>query len=225
MPRATTFLGSSIGQKVVMAVTGLVLYGFVIGHMVGNLQLYLGPEGDQRLRRASSGTSCTARASGSSAPALLVAVGFHVWAAVTLTLANWARPARRLPRVAGARVDLRLAHDVLERADPRASSSSTTSLHFTLGHRAPRVRRGRRLPQRRHRLLEPASCRRFYILAMLALGLHLFHGFWSMFQTLGLEPPAVRTRCDAPLSWLLAVLVVAGNISIPMAVLAGLVHL
>jgi len=44
MQRAATFLGSSIGKKVVMAVTGLVFYGFVVGHMVGNLQIYLGPE-------------------------------------------------------------------------------------------------------------------------------------------------------------------------------------
>ncbi len=44
MQRAATFFGSSIGKKVVMAVTGLVLFGFVIGHMVGNLQIYLGPE-------------------------------------------------------------------------------------------------------------------------------------------------------------------------------------
>ena len=44
MQRAATFFGSSIGKKVVMAATGLVLFGFVIGHMVGNLQVYLGPE-------------------------------------------------------------------------------------------------------------------------------------------------------------------------------------
>jgi succinate dehydrogenase / fumarate reductase cytochrome b subunit len=44
MQRAATFFGSSIGKKVVMAASGLVLYGFVIGHMVGNLQIYLGPK-------------------------------------------------------------------------------------------------------------------------------------------------------------------------------------
>src|SRR3972149_8576760 len=44
MQRAATFFGSSIGRKVVMAATGLVLYGFVVGHMIGNLQIYLGPK-------------------------------------------------------------------------------------------------------------------------------------------------------------------------------------
>ena len=44
MQRGATFLRSSIGQKAVMAVSGLVLYAFVIGHMLGNLQIFLGPE-------------------------------------------------------------------------------------------------------------------------------------------------------------------------------------
>jgi len=44
MQRAATFFGSSIGKKGVMAATGFVLFGFVVGHMLGNLQVYLGPE-------------------------------------------------------------------------------------------------------------------------------------------------------------------------------------
>ena len=44
MQREATFFGSSIGKKVVMAATGLVLFGFVVGHMIGNLQIYLGAE-------------------------------------------------------------------------------------------------------------------------------------------------------------------------------------
>ena len=92
MQRAATFLGSSIGKKVVMAATGLVLYGFVIGHMVGNLQIYLGPKAindyAEFLQHFLHGQGIwLARGS------LLVAVGLHVWAAVTLTLSNWsARP-------------------------------------------------------------------------------------------------------------------------------------
>ena len=58
----------------------------------------------------------------------------------------------------------------------------------------------------------------FYILAMLALGLHMYHGFWSMLQTLGLSHPRWN-RVRRGLSLLLAGAVVAGNISIPLAVL------
>ena len=51
MSQAPGFLGSSIGRKVVMAVTGLILFGFVLGHMVGNLQVYLPrTRGSQSLR-------------------------------------------------------------------------------------------------------------------------------------------------------------------------------
>ena len=44
MQKALSLFDTSIGKKAVMAVTGLVMFGFVIGHMLGNLQIYLGPE-------------------------------------------------------------------------------------------------------------------------------------------------------------------------------------
>jgi succinate dehydrogenase / fumarate reductase cytochrome b subunit len=64
----------------------------------------------------------------------------------------------------------------------------------------------------------------FYMLAMLALGLHMYHGFWSMLQTLGLGPARFAPLRNG-LSLALAGIVVLGNISIPLAVLAGIVHL
>ena len=63
----------------------------------------------------------------------------------------------------------------------------------------------------------------FYIVAMLALGLHMYHGLWSMLQSLGLSHPrydALRRVFAAAFT----LLVVAGNISIPVAVLTGVVH-
>src|SRR3712207_7719107 len=60
----------------------------------------------------------------------------------------------------------------------------------------------------------------FYILAMLALGLHLYHGLWSMFQTLGLNTRR-SSRLWRNVAIAFAVLIVACNISIPLAVLAG----
>jgi succinate dehydrogenase / fumarate reductase cytochrome b subunit len=62
----------------------------------------------------------------------------------------------------------------------------------------------------------------FYIVAMLALGLHLRHGVWSMFQTLGVSHPRYM-RLVHVAAWIFAALVVAGNISFPIAVLAGIV--
>ncbi len=125
MQRAATFFGSSIGKKVVMAVTGLVLFGFVIGHMVGNLQIYLGPEAindyAEFLQHFLHGAGIwIARGS------LLVAVGLHIWAAVSLTLASW-RPARWATASWQARESTYASRTMrVERPDPGRSSSSTT---------------------------------------------------------------------------------------------------
>jgi len=63
----------------------------------------------------------------------------------------------------------------------------------------------------------------FYVLAMLAVGLHLFHGIWSMFQTLGWNT-ARANRLIRNFATFGAVVLTAGNVSIPVAVLTGLVR-
>jgi succinate dehydrogenase / fumarate reductase cytochrome b subunit len=96
-------------------------------------------------------------------------------------------------------------------------------LHFTVGSVTP----GFRFEEGHvyHNLvggfsLWPVSL--FYIVAMLALGLHMYHGVWSMTQTFGWSHPRYdRMRCL--FSAAITVVVVAGNISIPVAVLAGFV--
>jgi succinate dehydrogenase / fumarate reductase cytochrome b subunit len=220
MQRAT-FLGSSIGQKAVMAVSGLVLYGFVIGHMVGNLQIFLGPEAINHyavfLREFLHGQGIWIARGG-----LLVAVGFHVWAAVTLTLANWgARPvgyrewqarestyASRTMVWSGPLLGLFLVYHIA---------------HLTLGVAGQGFQEGR-VYDNVVLGFSNVFVSAFYILAMLALGLHMYHGFWSLLQTLGLSHPRWNSLRRAA-STVLAGVVVAGNISIPVAVLAGVVHL
>ena len=90
------FLASSIGKKVVMAATGLVLFGFVVGHMIGNLQVYLGPEVlnayGEKLREFPA-LLWAVRIG------LLVAAALHVWSAYSLTRMNQrARPETSPPR-------------------------------------------------------------------------------------------------------------------------------
>src|SRR6478735_1538894 len=90
MQKALRFMGTTIGKKVVMAVTGLILFGFVIGHMAGNLQVFLGPEAynayAEGLRKL-GGLLWLARA------ILLVAVVLHILMAVQLvTRSAAARP-------------------------------------------------------------------------------------------------------------------------------------
>jgi succinate dehydrogenase / fumarate reductase cytochrome b subunit len=216
------FLRSSLGLKVVMAVTGLILFGFVIGHMIGNLQVYLGAEAMDAyavfLRSLLHGTGLwIARA------VLLTAVALHIWAAWRLTLINNAA------RPVGYR-------EVQRRESTYASRTMRWSgvilllfivyhlLHFTVGVHAVH-------PQFVHGAVFHNFVTGFqnplvsavYILAMLSLGLHLYHGAWSFMQTLGLSHPRYNPLRYA-VALLLTALVVVGNISFPVAVLTGLLH-
>ncbi len=210
-------VSSTIGRKVVMALSGVVLIGFVIAHLIGNLQLYLGPtkldEYGAALRRIPA-------LLWSVRLGLLAAVLAHIWAAWSLTRTNWAaRP------IGYAR-----------KADLASTYASRTMrltavwlllfiiyhlLHMTTGTVHPTFVEGALT----HNLVAgfrslPVSA--FYILAMLALGLHMYHGIWSLLQTLGMSHPrydALRTLSAAAIT----AVVVAGNISFPLAVLGGFV--
>jgi succinate dehydrogenase / fumarate reductase cytochrome b subunit len=220
MQKAATFSGSTLGRKVVMGVTGIILFGFVLGHMFGNLQLYLGPEALDAysvfLHHFLHGSGLwIARA------VLLASVGLHIWAATSLTLTSWkARP-----------VGYRM---IQRRESTYASRTMVWSgpivgffivyhlLHFTTGTVHPSFEAGAVY----HNVVAgfrvwPVSA--FYIAAMVALGFHLWHGVWSMLQSLGLSHPrwnSLRRTCAT----VFTLVVVTGNISFPVAVLLGLVR-
>jgi succinate dehydrogenase / fumarate reductase cytochrome b subunit len=214
-------LSSSIGRKAVMAASGLVLYGFVVGHMLGNLQVYLGPEAinayAEFLQHFLHGQGIwIARAT------LLLAVALHVWAAVTLTLSNWS--ARPLGYRGWQASQSTYASRTMVWSGPLLAAFIVFHLaHFTVGNAHPDFVRGDVFRNVVVGFQNPFASA-FYILAMLALGLHMYHGFWSMLQTLGLSHPRWN-RVRRGLSLLLAGAVIAGNISIPLAVLTGRVHL
>lgn len=221
MQREATLLGSSIGKKVVMAVTGLVLFGFVVGHMVGNLQLFVGPEALNDyavfLRHFLHGQGLwIARA------VLLVAVGLHIWAATSLTLSNWAaRPVGY--RLWQARESDYASRTMVWSGPILALFIVYHLLQFTTGTLHPDFIEGDVF----HNVVvgfQNPFVSAFYVLAMLVLGLHMYHGVWSMFQSLGLSHPRwnVWRRVFAVA---ITGVVVAGNISMPVAVLLGVVHL
>ncbi len=219
--RRATFLGSSIGQKVVMAVSGLVLYTFVIGHMLGNLQIFLGRQVMNHyavfLREFLHGQGLWLARGG-----LLVAVVLHVWMAVALTLSNWAaRPVGY--REWQARESTYASRTMVWSGPLLALFVLYHLAHLTLGIAGQGFRAGEVYDNVVLGFSNPFVSA-FYILAMLALGLHMYHGFWSLLQSLGLSHPRWNTLRRA-VSTLLAVVVVAGNVSIPVAVLTGVVHL
>ena len=217
MTRALTFYGTSIGKKVVMAVTGLILFGFVIGHMLGNLQVFIGAD---QMNTYAATLKANAVLLWGVRLVLLVSVVLHTVAAVQLTrMSLRSRPegyhykdviqadyAARTMRWSGPIIAVFVVYHLL---------------HFTTGSVHPQfdahdvyrnVITGFRV--------WPVAL--FYIVAMVALAFHLWHGVWSMFQTLGLINP----KSDRMIHRLAAVATLAiaiGFISIPMAVLAGLI--
>jgi succinate dehydrogenase cytochrome b subunit len=214
-----TFLRSSIGRKIVMAVSGVILFGFVLVHMIGNLQVYTGPtaldEYGRFLRSIAHGAGLWA-----ARGVLLVAAVAHVWAAWSLTMDN------RKARPEGYR----------ERQNRESTLSSRTMrwsgvvvlvfivyhlLHFTIGTVHPNFVHGA-VHQNFVVGLRVVWVAVFYIIANLLLGLHLFHGVWSMLQSLGVSHPrydALRKRAAAAF----AAIIVIGNVSFPLAVLTGVV--
>jgi len=220
MKRAGTLLTSSIGRKWIMAVTGMLLFGFVLGHMTGNLLVYLGPEalneyGDF-LREFLHGAGLWIARAG-----LLAAVGLHIWAAISLTIENnAARPTGY--RRAHHEASTYASRTMIWGGPILALFIVFHLLHFTTGQAHPSFVHG----DVYHNVIVGFSnpvVVGVYVVAMLALGLHLYHGVWSMLQTMGLNHPRYNAMRKTAATAFAAVIVI-GNVSMPVAVLAGFVR-
>ena len=207
----------SITLKAVMALTGIVLYGFVFVHMVGNIQLYQGPE---KINGYAAFLKAVPPLLWGTRITLLAAVLLHALAAFTLWRRNLAaRPVGYAHQdfqaagitsrtmfwtgpMVGLFVVYHLLHLTLGTAHPSFSHTDVYT-NVVVGFSNPWVSL-------------------FYVLAMVALGFHLFHGGFSLLQTLGLRTPKYEKPMKAVLAVLCTVIVVV-NVSFPIAVLAGLV--
>jgi succinate dehydrogenase / fumarate reductase cytochrome b subunit len=216
---------SAVGKKAVMAVTGILLFGFVLVHMIGNLKLYEGPKllnaygvflrhvGEPAV--PAYGLLWIARV------VLLAAVLLHIWAAWQLTLMS--RAAR--PRAYAVRLKV---HTTYASRTMRWGGVILLLfvvyhlLDFTAGAVNPDFRPG----DVYHNVVASFSLwyvSLFYILAQVALGFHLYHGLWSLFQSLGWNQPRLnpwRKSFAHAFAWIITI----GNISFPLAVLTGLVR-
>jgi succinate dehydrogenase / fumarate reductase cytochrome b subunit len=220
-----TLYQSSVGKKLVMAVSGLALFGFVVGHMAGNLKMFLGPE-------AFNGYAHYLREIGSHAfghggllwvarGGLLVALLAHV-----ITVISLVRQSRRARAIGYKRFN-----------DQSFSYASRTMrwgglivflfivyhlLHLTFGTVHPdfdvaspyaNVVAGFKL----------WWVSLIYAVAVIMLGLHIQHGLWSSTQTLALHYPVVL-RLRMPISVATSAVIVMGYLSVPVAVLANWVR-
>jgi len=207
------FYRSTPGKKSVMAVTGVVLFAYVLLHMVGNLQIHLGPEelrGYVRLRYAAPGLLWTVRF------VLLVAATLHVIAAVQLTVRNrGSRPVRYAVR--RYREADYASRTMIFTGVAIAAFGVYHLLHMTFGSVHPEFIRSdvyHNVTSGLH--VPPVSL--LYVAASAVLGLHLYHGLWSVFQTLGLSSPIYDSWRRA-FATVFSLVVTLGFGSVPLAVL------
>jgi succinate dehydrogenase / fumarate reductase cytochrome b subunit len=214
-----SFFDEYIGKKVVMAVSGLALFGFVCGHMIGNLQVFLGPQvlnGYGELLRANPALLWGTRL------VVLVALVLHVWSAVQLASAK--RAARPVAYSQWTARESTYASRTMMWSGPMLAAYIVYHLlHLTLGTVHPDFEPGNVYQNLVIGLSNPVVALA-YVAAMAMLGLHLRHGIWSMFQSIGLSHPRHTPRIKV-LAGIVAAAIVAGYVSIPVAILTGIIGL
>lgn len=223
MAAVATMYRTTIGKKAVMAITGLIGYGFVLLHMYGNLHAFEGPaafnEYSHFLRTVGMPVLPYGGALWIIRIVLLVALVLHVWSAISLSRADLAsRPVRYAEKKAlrgnFANMTLRWGGAALfffilfHLAD------------LTLGWANPSFIEGDAYHNMTASFQNPLVVL-VYIIAVACLGMHLFHGVWSAFQTLGLN----NKRWDRIWRWL-AILsgigLFLGFAIVPLSVLFGI---
>lgn len=211
-----------IGKKLVMAGTGVILVLYVIGHLLGNLQIYAGPEQMNRYAaflHSQPGLLWTARV------VLLAAVGAHIWSSFLLWLEK--RRARPVRYIKKDDVPPSYASRTMMWSGPIIAAFVVFHvLHLTtgdvgLGFQPPapgptgevfyayeNVVNGFRYP----------AVSAAYIFAIVLLTMHLYHGLWSMFQSVGISHPRYTPLLKG-LAHVFSIAIAAGYISIPVYVM------
>lgn len=215
--RPVRFWDSTNGQKAVMAVSGVILLLFVFFHMLGNLQIFEGPE---QLNYYGAALRRFPEALWAVRAILLIAVVLHIWSSVKLAVRKTsARPAGYARR---KNVNSSYASRTMYWSGPILLAFIIFHLlHLTTGtvHPGGRFIEG----DVYHNMVSGFQVwyvSAWYIFSMILLGLHLRHGAWSLFQSLGMNHPR-HTPVLKKAAMMFAIVVVAGYISIPVSILAG----
>jgi len=217
LEKTAFFYQSVVGKKVVMALTGCVLCLFVLGHMLGNLQVYQGAE---KLNHYAAFLQGLGAGLWAVRLVLLACVVLHVFSAYQLwRLKLDARPTAYVKK---ATVATTYAARTMIWSGPIVLAFIIYHLlHFTTGQAHPDFRHGDVYHNVIAGFSNPAASL-FYIAANILLAIHLYHGVWSMFQTVGVNHPRYTPwlkRLSKAYAWVIGL----GNVSIPLAVLTGVV--
>ena len=222
MEKVLTLYNTTIGKKAVMALTGLVLFGFVIGHCLGNLQVYLGPN---PFNKYAAGLKDLGGLLWAVRGGLLLVFVVHVVTAFQLWLVSRrARPQRykvKPPEIAST-----YASQTMYWTGPLL-------LLFVLYHLAHFTYPGLEFGDYRHSThniynnvvngFSVPWVSSLYIASQMVLGVHLYHGAWSLLQSVGISNTLKNERWRSG-AQALALAIVVANITIPLAVVFGLVR-
>jgi succinate dehydrogenase / fumarate reductase, cytochrome b subunit len=226
LPFPLSLYQSAVGKKWVMAVSGIAILGFVFFHMIGNLHLYEGPlqvnEYGEALRDLGGHLIPRTLALWLLRVGLVVAFGLHIHSAYGLTRMNLAANekyaskrdyvaanfASRTMRWTGVIIALFIVFHLADLTwgwqlgnDDYVRGDVYHNVTQSLGNL-------------------PVAL--IYIVANIALALHIYHGAWSMFQTLGINNPFIN-KARRPFAAGLATIILVGNLSFPIAVQTGLI--
>jgi succinate dehydrogenase / fumarate reductase cytochrome b subunit len=225
--QAAALYRSSIGKKAIMAVTGLIWVGYVVLHMYGNLKAFQGAayfnEYAEGLRHIGAPVFGHLHLLTVARVVLVASLGAHIWAAWSLYMqARAARPSsyasRRVVQANYAALTMRYGAVVI-----------VLFVLFHLAHLTwgtPGIHTDYIRGDAYHNLVmgfQSPLVVGLYLLALAALGFHLFHGTWSMFQTLGLNSQDWDGAFRA-LAWLLAIVVPVGFAAVPVAIQLGIIQ-
>src|SRR5215469_3558968 len=223
----TNIFRSSLGKKYIMAVSGFVLFLFVLGHLLGNLQIFLGPEA---INRYGHFLQSNVEVLWPVRIFLLCMIGLHIWSAVKLSIEN--KAARPIPYA-------NLNPVVATYASRTMLMSGLIVLAFIIYHLLHFTVQvmyingtgqnfvGFEDPQNRHDIFKMMIVgfsniwvSAFYIIGIALLCLHLSHGLSSMFQSIGWKNQVYGPFLDKA-ARVVAWLIFVGYISIPVAILLG----
>lgn len=215
--KTARFWNATNGKKAVMAVSGLVLFGFLVGHLAGNLGVFLGPE---HFNKYAETLKSIAPLLWGTRITLLVMTVLHIWSAASL----WSRKnaARRTQYVKKESVVSTYASRTMYMSGPILAAFIVYHLlHFTIGAGGTPFEEGKAY-ENLVAGFQVWYISAFYIVAMAMLCTHLFHGLWSMTQTLGFHHPKYTPRIRSAAK-AISVAIFLGFTSIPVSVLAGIV--
>lgn len=221
MQKALTLLDTTVGKKAALAVSGLVLFGFVFGHMLGNLQVFLGPEvfnGYAEMLKGNAVLLWGVRVT------LLLALVVHITMMVQLYSRSFAaRPvgyrvrksvastyASATMKYTGPLLFAYIVFHILHLTYPGLAlgdyehSPTDAYANFVNGFQVPWVTF-------------------VYVISNLFLAMHLYHGSWSLLQSLGLSHPRYN-NLRARIAQGVAMIITVGNVAMPLCVLFGVIE-